>query len=384
MKLQLMCLDGEGGLWFKWGLLTWGELHMHRTVMSGPVWVSYAQIYVESSGDFSSMEECFAGQRNGLCGAAVAGRLFLLTGLHSGQVAFAVELYDDEPAIDDSWEEIVEASYRPLGDAVLVEWGGGPGAWELDLQPQVDYRVRYCGSGMDAAHQHGQPEGEPPVDHYVLQFWPAPPAPDQVVKVTSRQAAYSHESVRTAPPPPTAEQKARAAEVLKRIEEMNRQVTVLPAWGGSLLGVREIWQANDLARLDRPLLEALERADEDTQYAVARWSARRACRAAGLEEIDWIAAALDGMDRGLAVHDAFHPPPGAFGDGPYAVATTGDWDPALSGPVQAMLVIRTAGLDDPLASAIGSLRLAIGATGNDLALVDELRQAFPELRSPAS
>src|SRR4051812_28432951 len=99
MKLQLMCLDGEGGLWFKWGLLTWGELHMHRTLMSGPVWVSYAQIYVESSGDFSSMEECFAGQRNGLCGAAVAGRLFLLTGLHSGQVAFAVELYDDEPAI---------------------------------------------------------------------------------------------------------------------------------------------------------------------------------------------------------------------------------------------------------------------------------------------
>src|SRR5690348_16345881 len=159
---------------------------MQRTLMRGPARVSYAQIYVESSENYSSMEECFAGQQNGLCGAAVAGKLFLITGLHDGQVAFAVELYDGEPAIDDEWEEIVEASYRPIGAPALVAWGGG--AWELDLEPEVDYRVRYCGWGMDAAHRDGQQEGEPPVDRYVLQFWPAPAAPDRVVKVTSREA----------------------------------------------------------------------------------------------------------------------------------------------------------------------------------------------------
>lgn len=371
------------------GLIDLGGLHMHRTLMSGPAWVSYAQIYVESSEDSSSMEECFAGQRNGLCGAAAPGRLFLLTGLHTGQVAFAVELYDDEPVIDDSWEEIVEASYRPLGQPVLVEWGGGAGSWELDLQPQVDYRVRYCGWGMDTAHQTGRPEGEPPVDRYLLQFWPAPPAPDRVVKMTSRQAAYSHESVRNAPPPPSPEQQARVAEELERIKaearETNSQNAVLAAWGGPLPSerVRKLWHANDLARLDRPLLDALERAGENTQFAVARWSVRRALCAANLDQVEWIAAALDGMDRGQSFHDAFKPPPGTFGDGPHAVATSGDWDPRLSGPIQAMLTLRSAGIDDPLVAAIASFWLAVGATGNDPALLEEVRQAFPELGDQA-
>lgn len=361
---------------------------MHRTLMSGPAWVSYAQIYVESSENYASMEECFAGQQNGLCGAAVTGKLFLITGLHTGQVAFAVELHDGEPVIDDSWEEIVEASYRPLGAPALAPWGGGSW-WELELQPHVDYRVRYCGWGIDAAHRDGQQEGEPPVDRYVLQFWPAPPGPDRVVKVTSRQAAYQHESVRHPPPPPTAEQQARIAEELERIkadvQEANRQAALLASWGGSLPSerVREIWHANDLARLDRPLLDALTRVDENTQYGVARWSARRACRAVGLDQVGWIAAALDGMDGGLAFHDAYQPPPGAFGDGPNAVATSGDWDPRLSGPVQAMLLLRSAYIDDPLAAAIATLWLAVGAAGNETGLIEELRQAFPELRNEA-
>jgi hypothetical protein len=160
---------------------------------------------------------------------------------------------------------------------------------------------------------------------------------------------------------------------------------VLASWGGSLPSerVREVWHANDLARLDRPLLDALDRADAGTLVAVARWSARRTCTAAGLDQVDWIAAALDGMDRGLALHDAFQPPPGAFGDGPYAVATAGDWDPGLGGPVQAMLVMRTAGLDDPLVAAVGSVWLAVGATGPEPALVDELREACPDLRKLA-
>lgn len=361
---------------------------MRRTLMSGPAWVFYAQIYVESSEDYSSMEECFAGQRNGLCGATAAGKLFLITGLHTGQVTFAVEAYDGEPAIDDEWEDIVEASYRPIGKPLLAPWGGGS-SWELDLEPQIDYRVRYCGWGMDAAHRDGQNEGEPSVDRYVLQFWPAPPAPDRVVKVTSRQAAYWHESVRNAPPPPTAEQQARAAEELERIRaearEMNRQAAVLASWGGSLPSerIREIWHANDLALFDRPMLDALDRANADTLVAVARWSARRACTAAGLDQVHWIAVALDGMDSGLPFHEAFQPPPGAFGDGPYAVATAGNWDSNLSGPVQAMVTLRTATLDDPLVAAVGSLWLAIGASGNDPALLDDLYRAFPELRSQA-
>jgi hypothetical protein len=53
-----------------------------RTVVHGDIHVHYGQIYVHdetgepSEGDLTA---CFAGQRNGLCGAAVPGTLVLLT-----------------------------------------------------------------------------------------------------------------------------------------------------------------------------------------------------------------------------------------------------------------------------------------------------------------
>lgn len=172
-----------------------------RTLMTGPVWVSYGQIYVESSESPPVLEECFRGQRNGLCGAASAGKLFLLTGLHTGWVGFAVELHEEPPPIDDQWEEIVEASYRPATeDTALVGWAG-EGCWPLDLQ-LTDYRVRYCGWGMDAVEAPDRPmDDEAPVDRYLLQFWPAPPGPDQVVKQTSSKATELHDIPLQLPPP---------------------------------------------------------------------------------------------------------------------------------------------------------------------------------------
>ena len=57
---------------------------------------------------------------------------------------------------------------------------------------------------MDAAHDGTLLEGEPAIDAYLLQFWPAPPAPDRVVKVTSKEAKYWHGWVREIAPAPTA------------------------------------------------------------------------------------------------------------------------------------------------------------------------------------
>jgi hypothetical protein len=91
-----------------------------RTLMSQTAWVHYGQIYVESGEDYPDLAECFGGQSNGLCGAAMPGILFLITGLHTGEVGFTVELYDAPPPIDDDWQEIVEASFRPTGEAALV------------------------------------------------------------------------------------------------------------------------------------------------------------------------------------------------------------------------------------------------------------------------
>ncbi len=56
-----------------------------------------------------------------------------------------------------------------------------------------DYRVRYYAKGMDAARELDTTGDDGrPVDSYKLVFWPALPAPDEVVKQTSNDAAYWH------------------------------------------------------------------------------------------------------------------------------------------------------------------------------------------------
>ncbi|MFC0623368.1 hypothetical protein [Kribbella deserti] len=146
-----------------------------RTLMTGPAWVAYGQIYVQSGDRIPELPQSFGGQTNGLCGATITGALFLFTGLHTGKVDFAVELHDQTPPVDETWEDIVEASFRPGPDTALAGWGGS-GYWPLDLQ-QIDYRVRYCAWGMDA----GQDTPPPP-----------PTAEQQAALDRERHASGSH------------------------------------------------------------------------------------------------------------------------------------------------------------------------------------------------
>ncbi|MEU4192829.1 hypothetical protein AB0E69_13080 [Kribbella sp. NPDC026611] len=359
-----------------------------RTLMTGPAWVAYGQIYVESTlDDSSSLEDCFAGQQNGLCGAAVPGKLFLITGLHTGHVGFTVELYDEQPPLDDTWEEIVEASYHPLGNAALVTWASDGGFWELDLDP-FDYRLRYCAQGMDAGHQGAPPmDDQPLIDHYLLQLWPAPPAPDQVLKQTSAQAAYWHRSVREMPPQPSPAERAAAEQERQRLnalaQEAARKEALLQTWGGRLPSERVLatWHTQELAQLDRDLVDELDAADADLLYTVARWSARRACAAAGLDQTPWVAAALDLMDRGGDYVAVINPPAGLRPGGSFVTST--DWDPELSPTLQAMQVLNSTYWNDPLHAATATLWLAIGAAGNDSVVIAELRLAFPQLTNRA-
>src|SRR5215471_20895717 len=109
--------------------------------------------------------------------------------------------------IGDEWEEVVEASFRPeTAGLYLVQWAG-EASWTLPLAP-IDYRVRYSATGMDRAREQDTLlEGEPLLDRYLLQLWPAPPAPDAVIRETSEQAAYWHAYARTLPPPPTPQER---------------------------------------------------------------------------------------------------------------------------------------------------------------------------------
>jgi hypothetical protein len=46
---------------------------------------------------------------------------------------------------------------------------------------------------MDAANEADvRMDGEPALDRYILQLWPAPPAPDAVLQRGSEQAEYWH------------------------------------------------------------------------------------------------------------------------------------------------------------------------------------------------
>ena len=86
-----------------------------RMVFDGEVGVHYGQCYVESGDDppWGDLAACFGGQRNGLAGAKVPGFVWLITGLHTGEVALTVQVHGDAPDLDDRWEEVVEVAFHP-------------------------------------------------------------------------------------------------------------------------------------------------------------------------------------------------------------------------------------------------------------------------------
>ena len=120
-------------------------------VFDQEIHVHYGQFYVQSRPDFFvGLIESLGGQANGLCGAAVPGLLFLITGLHTGHTSVTVEMPGAPTPIGDEWEDVVEASFRLTRAKVfLLQWGGER-AGVLPLAP-IDYRVRYSATGMDQA-----------------------------------------------------------------------------------------------------------------------------------------------------------------------------------------------------------------------------------------
>ncbi|MFF0266391.1 hypothetical protein [Kribbella sp. NPDC004536] len=357
-----------------------------RTLMSGPAWVSYAQIYVESTQDSVGLEECFVGQQNGLCGAASPGTLFLVTGLHTGDVGFTVELYDAPPPLDDSWEEIVEASYRPRGAAMLMTWAGDGGWWDLDLEP-IDYRVRYCGWGMDAGHQAGPPmDGDPLVDRYLLQFWPAPAAPDRVLKQTSAQAAYWHRFAREQP---TLEDFAERKRQRALRDEERRLAERAAAWGGSLPTPRieNTMHGQELSALDRSFVDALEQTEPETLRAMARFAARQACQQAGYADLERIAGILDRMDRGADWLETLNgPPPPVDPEAKpqpvihHFVAREYGWFADRDAYDNTSTVVSATFDEDSFKAAVNTIWLATGPFTDKPRLIAELRQRF--LTSP--
>ncbi|WP_337267412.1 hypothetical protein [Oryzifoliimicrobium ureilyticus] len=165
-------------------------------LFEGNVEVQYSQAYIELDGSFDgSVENCFRGQSNGLCGAQTPQILFLTTGLHTGMVGFSIYLFGTEPGIDESWEEIVEVSFQAKkGKITLVEWAADHGV-DMAL-PLGSYRARYQGRAMQRANDLDTNVTDTPIDTYRLDLWRAQASRDRIVKQTSAIAAYWHDWVR--------------------------------------------------------------------------------------------------------------------------------------------------------------------------------------------
>ena len=159
--------------------------------------IDYGQIYIESGDNAADegIDEVFVGQKNGLLGASLEGVLFLVTGLNGGALKFKAVFFEEEPPIEDKWEEIVEASVNiQSGGIQFREWGmGDDEGHPLDLQSGW-HRVRYCGIGMDLEHifEDDDEECVPEDEYYEIMFWPEEKAKDNIIKCTSERAKYWH------------------------------------------------------------------------------------------------------------------------------------------------------------------------------------------------
>jgi hypothetical protein len=362
-------------------------------VFDREIHVHYGQFYVASGSGWppDPLQESLGGQANGLCGAAMPGQLFLITGLHTGSTRVAVEVLDAPAPIGDEWEDMVEASFRPTGAKVLLLQWGGETAGLLPLAP-IDYRVRYSATGMDRARQKDTLlAGEPPLDRYLLQLWPAPPAPDAVIRETSRCAAYWHAHARTLPSPPTPEERAEAKRQEQAAKEQLRREASRAYeerfWSGPLPDerVRRANGAQALAQLDRKLLDRIADLDPATQRAVAIWLARRAWAVAGLTDLDWAKPALAALERGesLPFADLRETFRLLRADPHVRFTTVTSYDGQLenvSRQHMAVPALWSAAADDPLRAALESVWHAITTFGIDYRLLlSELREAFPEL-----
>jgi hypothetical protein len=140
-------------------------------------------------------ERFFAGQTNGLVGAADPDGVYLNLARRSGGSPVRVVLLDAAPGEPDArWEDVVEVS-TAVPDGAEVRWAtwGGEDSGDLEAVTPGEYRVRVSARGRNAGRDGEFEDGV--VDWYLVELWPAAPAPDAILRTGSDDAAYWHREV---------------------------------------------------------------------------------------------------------------------------------------------------------------------------------------------
>ncbi len=169
------------------------QLH---TLFDGKFFVMYGWVMWQPEADECIASETdFAGQRNGILGAARAGALTLRTGLHTGDVALRVLRCDTEPPLpDESWTEVVEASVNvPEHAAMTLSDAEGLNAEPAAIEPGT-YRARLASARYGLAEDGPlhDPQGEL-LERYTLVLWPEPSVrPDALLRAKHARAKSWH------------------------------------------------------------------------------------------------------------------------------------------------------------------------------------------------
>ncbi len=118
-------------------------------------------------------------------------RAILTVARQHGDVPVRVEVHDGPPPADPRWDAVTELSVRS-GDAVTVTGWAGEGTLAVPAPAGVGLRVRYAvADGQAGSDQFADGRwDEPPAETYVLQVWPAPPAPAELVSASAPWAQY--------------------------------------------------------------------------------------------------------------------------------------------------------------------------------------------------
>lgn len=349
-----------------------------KAVFERDVGVHYGFVYLDSGVEgWDQGGEQRAGQRNGLLGAAQPGFLYITTGMHTGLVPFRVEAHEVAPAIDGSCGEIVEASCDLRGPEITLSTFDGAAAFVLPRNGP--HRVRLSARDFEAGREQERYEPDEPVrDSYLVQMWPAPMAPDEILKVTSPAAAYWHEVALQHPTPPPSPHERALAEQRDREQAVDQQRAAdreafLQRWGGRdpsprLLEVEE--HARVLCPERRDLVDALAALTPDRQRALAVDLARQACDADD-GPLDWRPALLalaagqplpTPFNDSQAVFDRMFPRSGGATAtfsyvGSYLPLVPTSRQPLHTG-VAADATVRAAAAHDPLEAALQAVNAA--------------------------
>ncbi|MEV6348010.1 hypothetical protein [Actinoplanes sp. NPDC051851] len=338
-----------------------------ETLLDAPLHVHYGFFALET-GDASTADpdRAFRGHLNGLCGSALPGLLQMRSGLHTGTIHVRAELHTDEPPLGDRWPDVVETLFaQPEGDTWLTAFDDSAGPVDL---PIGIYRARFCGRDIQRGHDLGTEVSDEPVDHYLLQFWPATGL-DRVVRQGSEVAAYRHR-----PTPPWTGDELAERVVAVRTERDDRDVIDpddpnVVTWA---------WHGETRLEIDPMAVAALAEADDEDRRAVVAWAVERRLDRAGLLHHAWAPRAIEALRAGTEPPDRFevtrHLPPMPVAPGV---------DDHIADQHLAVEAMFNAAVDPAaLATACEVVWTAVTRDGDPAGALTRLRASFPNVFEP--